>query len=44
MRTRIMKRMAFPYENLFAEIAAKVSGNNLWTDGIRYARPVLFKN
>ena len=42
MRTRITKRMSFPYQKFCAEIAAKCSGKDLWTDGIRFARPVLF--
>lgn len=46
MRTRIYKKMGFPYQNLIAEIAAKCNGENLWTDGIRFARPsiVLWNN
>ena len=39
MRTRITKRMLFPYQNYFAEIAAKCNGESLWTDGIKFARP-----
>ena len=34
--------MSFPYQNFFAEIAAKCCGQSLWTDGIKFARPVLF--
>lgn len=46
MRQRITTRMKFPYQNKFAEIAAKCSGEILWTDGIRFVRPsfVLWKN
>jgi len=46
MRTRITKQMSFPYQNKFAEIAAKCSGKSLWTDGIRFVRPSfsLWKN
>ena len=40
MRQRICVRMPFPYQNKFAEIAAKVNGVNIWTDGIRFVRPV----
>lgn len=43
MRTRIVKPMGFPFAGKFAEIAAKCSGTNLWTDGIRFVRPQLFK-
>lgn len=43
MRTRISKPMKFPHQGLFAEIAAKCSGEKLWMDGIRFVRPALFK-
>jgi len=43
MRTRIIKRMPFPYDKFFAEIAAKCNGKDCWTDGIRFAKPNLFK-
>ena len=42
MRARITKRMPFPYQNFFAEIAAKCNGQSFWTDGIKYVRPALF--
>jgi hypothetical protein len=35
--------MGFPFIGKFAEIAAKCDGTKLWTDGIRYVRPTLFK-
>ncbi len=43
MRQRIIKPMGFPFAGKFAEIAAKCSGTKLWTDGIRFVRPQLFK-
>ena len=44
-RTRIYRSMPFPYEKIKAEICAKCDCMNLWTDGIKFARPsiVLWK-
>ncbi len=45
-RTRIFRSMPFPFDKLKAEICAKCDSTNLWTDGIRFARPsvVLWKS